>query len=66
MIELFYTTLNSIDLAQYQIFRVKVCDILQGWFENNKKNLFLVQSIKIRSFTYSFEKDKKAAYVSKI
>ena len=32
MIKLFYTTLISVDLAQYEIFRYKVCDACQRWF----------------------------------
>ena len=27
-----YTTLTSVDLAQYEIFRAKVCDLWQGWY----------------------------------
>ena len=34
MVELFYTTLISVDLAQYEIFHAKVCDIWQGWNTN--------------------------------
>ena len=29
----YFTTLNSVDLAQYEIFHAKVCNFRQGWYE---------------------------------
>ena len=31
VVDLFYTTLISIDIAQYELFCANVCDFEQGW-----------------------------------
>ena len=39
MIYLFYTPVISVNLAaQHEMFRAKVCDFLQEWYEHALKN----------------------------
>ena len=39
MVYLFYTTLFSIEFAQYEIFCAIVCDFWQGWYKQMLHNI---------------------------
>ena len=38
MVQLFYTTLTSVDFAQFEIVCAKVCEIWQGWYNSDSVN----------------------------
>ena len=38
VVYLFYSTLISVDLAQYEIFSGKVCGFRQGWYKHTERN----------------------------